>query len=293
MSFGFSVGDFLAAIKVTSDLISCLKDATGSVADYRELISELTLLEKTLQSLDQLRDHTILPLPPSLPSLPPPTANPSVSTANPQPSPVKIDSVKIAVAACRKPLEDFLTKVRKFESTLGGANSINTGVIATNPSLHARTKRMVHKIEWYTKADDISKLRSYLNVHMSTMNTVLLQYGIEIADLNARQAADDRAQLQESIARTESALSNMTWDFSLQTRAVGVIHAAVGKLIAMIDGTVISSLRQIGQWTRSTLYEQTRFLYHFAYPEPLMFMFSSLVPRFLPWCSFFVHHRYI
>jgi uncharacterized protein YbjQ (UPF0145 family) len=41
MSFGFSVGDFLAAAGLIKDIITCLKDAGGSASEYQELMRKI------------------------------------------------------------------------------------------------------------------------------------------------------------------------------------------------------------------------------------------------------------
>jgi hypothetical protein len=40
MSFGFSVGDFIAVGKLINDISSCLQDAGGAKAEYQELMHE-------------------------------------------------------------------------------------------------------------------------------------------------------------------------------------------------------------------------------------------------------------
>lgn len=55
MSFGFSVGDFLAVGQLITDIVASLNDAKGAKADYQELHCQLYLLNKTLQQLDQLQ----------------------------------------------------------------------------------------------------------------------------------------------------------------------------------------------------------------------------------------------
>ena len=51
MSFGFSVGDFLAVGKLVADIVTSLRSA--SIAEYRELICELHGLQQALYELDE------------------------------------------------------------------------------------------------------------------------------------------------------------------------------------------------------------------------------------------------
>jgi hypothetical protein len=49
--FGFSFGDSVAAIQLVSDLVAALKESTGAVAQYRDLMTELHSLELALMSV--------------------------------------------------------------------------------------------------------------------------------------------------------------------------------------------------------------------------------------------------
>ena len=89
MSFGFSVGDFLAAGKLVAEIIGSLRDAGGAREEYQELIRELESLDRALKHVDRLSG---------------PTA----------------DNIKCAALMCRYPLEEFRRRVTKpYERTLG------------------------------------------------------------------------------------------------------------------------------------------------------------------------------
>jgi hypothetical protein len=55
MSFGFSVGDFVAGAQLAYTLCRALSDANGSAKEYRELIAQLDVVHKVLLQVDQLR----------------------------------------------------------------------------------------------------------------------------------------------------------------------------------------------------------------------------------------------
>lgn len=55
MSFGFSVGDFIALGKLIVDITTCLKNVGGSKSEYRDVVLELEYLQKALAHLDRLR----------------------------------------------------------------------------------------------------------------------------------------------------------------------------------------------------------------------------------------------
>ncbi len=54
MSFGFSLGDFLAAIELVGTVIQSLRDSGGAKASFGELVHELTSLETALLRVQQL-----------------------------------------------------------------------------------------------------------------------------------------------------------------------------------------------------------------------------------------------
>lgn len=87
MSFGFSVGDFIAAGEVIKNIISSLRNSSAS--SYQEFILKLHALQRTLQDIEHLQ-HT------------------SDQEAS-------INSVKVAALMCQHPLDAFATKLRKFE----------------------------------------------------------------------------------------------------------------------------------------------------------------------------------
>ena len=60
MSFGFSVGDFLAVGKLILDITKSLQSVGGAKSEYQEVIRQLKILNNALQQLHQLgkRDRT-------------------------------------------------------------------------------------------------------------------------------------------------------------------------------------------------------------------------------------------
>jgi hypothetical protein len=54
MSFGFSVGDFIAALEVVGAVIASLRETGGAKSQFRELTQELYALELALIHVKQL-----------------------------------------------------------------------------------------------------------------------------------------------------------------------------------------------------------------------------------------------
>ncbi|CAM1508726.1 Fc.00g055740.m01.CDS01 [Cosmosporella sp. VM-42] len=55
MSFGFSVGDFLAGAELAYTLLKALSETKGAAKEYRGLIAQLNVVHKVLMQVDQLR----------------------------------------------------------------------------------------------------------------------------------------------------------------------------------------------------------------------------------------------
>jgi hypothetical protein len=54
MSFGFSAGDFIAALTLVGTVIQALRESGGAGCEYRELVNELNALETALLRVKQL-----------------------------------------------------------------------------------------------------------------------------------------------------------------------------------------------------------------------------------------------
>lgn len=54
VGFGFSVGDFITAIKLAGTVIDALQSSGSAVKEYRELISQLVSLESALLQVKRL-----------------------------------------------------------------------------------------------------------------------------------------------------------------------------------------------------------------------------------------------
>lgn len=57
--FGFSVGDFISAVKLIIDISKALKDTGGAAENYLEVLTELKLLKNILLELQKVTDGTI------------------------------------------------------------------------------------------------------------------------------------------------------------------------------------------------------------------------------------------
>jgi hypothetical protein len=211
MSFGFSVGDFVAAGMLIRDIVNSLQDVGGAKSEYQELIRELCSLEKALQHLDKLQSDS--------------------STQD-----RTIQSIKYAALLCRQPLEQFLVKIKKFESPLG--------VWAKGQT----SKGFVRKVQWSLgMKNEIAKLQGYLNIHIATINLLLVQHGLEKMDLIQQKAETDNLQVRERLDQAGDVIARIENSVVGQMALVQQTHTMTRNLLNMIFGEFRTSWRSLGQ----------------------------------------------
>jgi hypothetical protein len=208
MSFGFSVGDFIAVGTLVAGIISCFGESGGSKSEYQELLRELESLQHALAHLDKLRLG-------------------DSSLAN-------IDSIKYAALSCRRPLEHFLGRIKKYDKTLGVW------------SKDGRLKGAAHKLGWmYGQKDEIRKLQSYLNVHVGTINILLAEHGLEIMSLASERVEADHMHIRERLDDTRAIINWIKDNVSAQALAVKFTNSMLSSLFDMITGEFRTTLKTL------------------------------------------------
>lgn len=210
MSFGFSVGDFLAAGQLTVNIVASLRESGGAKAEYQDLIRELESLHYALQHLDKLQAKT------------------GSSTS--------LDSIKYAALSCRRPLEQFLSKIQRYDRSLGvwAKNDTNT------------FKGTVDKVRWaFGQRDEIRKLQSYLNVHVATINMLLAEYGLEKINLVSDKAEAGQQDIERRLEDTRGLLQQISDSSSTQLLMVQKVNLMTRKLFKMVNGELKASWRSL------------------------------------------------
>jgi hypothetical protein len=135
-AFGFSVGDFIAGLKLVKDITEALNDSVGAQPAYRRLIADLINLERALTEVRHLHvTHSQVPQ--------------------------KI-ALEQAASQCQETIENFLKRNAKFKSTFG-----------TQPT-SSKWRTNFHKIQWaLCREDDVDKFRAEIQGHVLTINTLL------------------------------------------------------------------------------------------------------------------------
>lgn len=133
MSFGFSVGDFIAAGVLIKNIVIALQ--TSSTSEYQELLLELHGLQRALDEIEHLN------------------ADPQYET--------EVNAVKVAALTCQYRLDDFARKLRKYES-LG---------YPTSASAAEKAKLWRRKLQWgFSMEAEVQSLRAYLIAHVGYLN---------------------------------------------------------------------------------------------------------------------------
>ena len=133
MSFGFSVGDFIAAGIIIKDIIFALR--TSSTSDHQELIFELHGLQRALDEIEHLQ------------------VGPQHET--------EVNALKVAGLTCQYRLDDFAGKLKKYES-LGQ-------VTKAGSAKKAKIWRL--KLQWgFSMEAEVQSLRAYLIAHVGYLN---------------------------------------------------------------------------------------------------------------------------
>ena len=143
MSFGISVGDFITVGRLIQDIVSSLR--ATSISEYRELILELHGLQRALNEIEHLKCH------------------PSQESA--------VNGIKVAALMCQYPLDEFASKLRKFESLGPGK--------AEHASKVEKVGIWATKLRWgFCMKEEVLKVRSYLSAHVGSLNMRLIAQGL-------------------------------------------------------------------------------------------------------------------
>lgn len=205
MSFGFSVSDFLTVGKLISDIIASLR---GAEQEYQELLRELTSLQKALHTVDALN-----------------------ASDSQQPA---LNAIKCAALMCRHPLSEFLAKFQNYDGSLGLGKS--KGLF----------RDLEKKSKWaFCKKDDVRRLRDYLNVHIGTINMMLMAHGIETLTAATKQATADNTNMQRGFKNNQNLLLEVKEDLMVQHVTIQGTGTVLGRLLGIVSGDIVPQLKAL------------------------------------------------
>ncbi|KAK4494087.1 hypothetical protein PRZ48_014385 [Zasmidium cellare] len=157
--FGFSVGDFIAAIELIGKAAKALKETSGATRRYRQAALELEGLASVLRQVQALR----------------PT-NRTDET---------IRKIHLCAHVCYLPLQSFLSVVQKLEASLG---------TSTQTHWPQKLKSGVKKIQWAILLEkELAKLKASIGPSLTSIDLLLqlesIERGKETQQLNQKNFA--------------------------------------------------------------------------------------------------------
>jgi hypothetical protein len=137
VGFGFSTGDFIAALQLVSTVIDALRDSGDSSTEYRALISQLLTLETALLKVKRLdvdeEQH------------------------------VEVIALSQAACQCQNTIDTFWEKIKKYQPSLQARGS------------GSRVRDGWFKIKWaLCKKDDLAKFKADLIGHTESIELLLV-----------------------------------------------------------------------------------------------------------------------
>ncbi|MCJ1392155.1 hypothetical protein MMC18_005022 [Xylographa bjoerkii] len=135
VGFGFSAGDFIAALNLVGTVIDALREAGGAGAEYRELIRQLHTLETALIRVKRLDLEVV--------------------------QNAERIALQQAASQCQRTINDFWQEIRKYQPHLGQAAF--------------RLKSAWMKIKWATcMKEDLLKFRADIMAHTMSIDLLLM-----------------------------------------------------------------------------------------------------------------------
>ncbi|KAL8915745.1 MAG: hypothetical protein Q9172_006709 [Xanthocarpia lactea] len=205
MSFGFSLGDFLATARLINEIIVALR--SSSVSEFNELTLELHAVQRSLDEIEHL-----------------------------QPSPgqeLPVNAIKVAALLCQHPLQEFAVKLNKFKSLghVGGTGK-------------DQLQRWKSKLQWgFTMEEEVQRIRIILAAHMATLNVRLSTYGLTSTSIATRKIdalQDGLAHTHNKVLEIEKATQSQKAagrqsNSYLETLLSLVQHGLLPKMEVLID----------------------------------------------------------
>ena len=229
MSFGFSVVDFITVGNLVHDIVERLRHAPS---EYQELRRELewytpsAFIVKSLTSFELcLRLYSLqraLVLVDRLELCPDQT--------------ISLDRIKCAALMCKYPLEDFLRKIRKYEKSLGIKQE------------NSQLKVMESKIRWaFVKKEEITELRSQLNVLIGNINMMLLTQGLKQSHTTLAWAKVFQKETNDQITGLFTQLERLGGNVDAANLAAERSTSSIRKLFWLARKQIVAPIQTISE----------------------------------------------
>ncbi|KAF6809784.1 hypothetical protein CSOJ01_06719 [Colletotrichum sojae] len=163
MSFGWSAGDILAALKALKDVYDLLDDFNGAAGDYREATAFLKSLTQTLEQLATFTHWD---------------AYPSYG-----------DEIRAEVGFIKVPIQLFLRNVKKYEPSLG------------NPAKSGRLHGIIPKMKWhFICSKEVVALKKTIDSRLQILNSLIQRLILDVTIIMQKNLPDTlRSLFHETI----------------------------------------------------------------------------------------------
>jgi hypothetical protein len=142
MSFCFSVGDFITAADLIAQVVSALREASGSASQHQHITNKLGFLDRAIRDVNRLEPAKGLE--------------------------TTLEAIKTTALTCQLPLLEFLENIRRYNNTLGPGQS--SGVM----------KDVFLKMKWQMSKmlEAAMKLEAEIVAYLGAINLLLSLYKI-------------------------------------------------------------------------------------------------------------------
>ena len=146
VGFGFSAGDFIAAIELVGTVIDALRTSSNASLEYRELISQLLSLETALIQVKGLEFE--------------------------ESQYAEVIALRQAAAQCRRTIDGFLKKIEKYQPSLSGGGE------------GSRVRDAWMKVKWAVcRKEDVVRFKADLVGHTESIQLLLMTVQMYSSDL--------------------------------------------------------------------------------------------------------------
>ncbi len=149
---------------------------------------------------------------------------------------IAVEQIKCAALTCRYPLEEFLAKIQKYDKNLGLDKS------------NDKVRTTARKVQYaFTRKSEANTLRSYLNIHIGTINMLLVRQGLEMLDVASEQRDKNQDELRDRIEDSSRELREVRGNTEAQALAVKRNNSMLRKLFQMVSGDLTAPLGSLSQ----------------------------------------------
>jgi len=231
MSFGFSVGDFIAGAVLITEIVEALQGS--AIFEYHELELELHGLKRALHEIEHL--------------------------SSPPGHEAAVNGIKAAALMCQYPLEEF-------KKTLAKYHSLGVTTDSEQNAKFARVKSWGRKAQWSVSMEkEVQKLRAYIAAHVGSLNMRLATLGLSTI---AVATADSSTRSQEQGELTQESLSQIT---SLSNTVSTRILPQIQGLVDLVTKIWATNLRIIEYFTKLEQGQLSIDVKHTWFQEPHRF----------------------